>query len=59
MIIDGSEELENAKDSILRHNEPDYIKTDERNVQSLKQEEPIISTVRGMTISRREEMENA
>jgi hypothetical protein len=50
---------ENASDSILRNSEPDSIKTDERDLQSLKQEEPIISTVRGMTIDGREELEKA
>jgi hypothetical protein len=38
----------NAEDSILRNNEPDSIETDERDLQPLKQEEPIISTVCGM-----------
>jgi hypothetical protein len=28
--MDGREELENAEESILRNNEPDSIKTDER-----------------------------
>jgi hypothetical protein len=54
MTIDGRKELENASVSILRNNEPDSIKTDERKLQPLKQEEPIISTVCGMqTISSR------
>jgi hypothetical protein len=52
MTMDGREELENAEGSILRNNEPDSIETDEMDLQRLKQEEPIISTVRGMqTIS--------
>jgi hypothetical protein len=50
---------ENAEDSILRNNESDSIKTDERDLQTRKQEEPIISTVRGMTIDVREDSENA
>jgi hypothetical protein len=33
MTIDGREELEKAKDSILRNNEHDSIKTDERALQ--------------------------
>jgi hypothetical protein len=33
MTIDGREELENAKYSILRNNEPDSIKTDESDPQ--------------------------
>jgi hypothetical protein len=54
MTIDGREELENVFDSILRNNESDSIETDERKLQPWKQEEPIISTVRGMkTISSR------
>jgi hypothetical protein len=36
MTMDGREELENAEDSILRNNEPDSTKTDERNPQALK-----------------------
>jgi hypothetical protein len=59
MTIDGREEEENAEDSILRNNESDSIETEERDLQTLKQEEPIISTVRGMTIDGREERENA
>jgi hypothetical protein len=59
MTIDGREELKNAEDSILRNNEPDSIKTDERDLQPWKQEEPIISTVRGMTMDGREKLENA
>jgi hypothetical protein len=51
--------LENAEDSILRNNEPDSIKTDERDLQELKQEKPIISTVCGMTMEAREESRNA
>jgi hypothetical protein len=31
MMIDEREELENASGSILRNNEPDSIKTDERD----------------------------
>jgi hypothetical protein len=50
MTIDGREELENVFDSILRNNESDSIETDERDSQERKQEEPIISTVRGMTM---------
>jgi hypothetical protein len=50
---------ENAFDSISRNNEPDSIKTDERDLQQVKQDKPIISTVRGMTIDGREELENA
>jgi hypothetical protein len=54
MTIDWTEELENAEDSILRNNEHDSMKTDERELQPLKQEEPIISTVRRIqTISPR------
>jgi hypothetical protein len=49
---------ENVDDSILRKNESDSIETDERDLQLRKQEEPIISTVRGMTIDEREESEN-
>jgi hypothetical protein len=49
---------ENASDSILRNNESDSIETDERDSQKRKQEEPIISTVRGMTIDGREEKQN-
>jgi hypothetical protein len=59
MTIDGREELENAEDSILRNNESDSKETDERELQPRKQEELIISTVRGMTIDGREELENA
>jgi hypothetical protein len=58
MTIDGREEKENASDSILRNNEPDSIEIDEKDLQSLKQSEPIISTVRGMTMDGREELEN-
>jgi hypothetical protein len=50
---------ENAEDSILRNNEHDSIETDERELQLWKQEEPRISTFRGMTIDGREELENA
>jgi hypothetical protein len=50
---------QNASDSILRNNESDSIKSDERDLQQLKQEEPRISTVRGITIEVREERENA
>jgi hypothetical protein len=50
---------ENALGSILRNNESDSIETDERDPQQVKQEEPIISTVRGMTIDEREELKNA
>jgi hypothetical protein len=49
----------NTFGSIRRNNELDSIETDERDLQELKQEEPIISTVRGMTIDRSEELENA
>jgi hypothetical protein len=59
MTMDGREELANAYDSILRNNEPDWIKTDERDLQPLKQKEPRISTVRRMTMEVREELENA
>jgi hypothetical protein len=59
MTSNGREEKENAKDSILRNHEPDSIKTDEKQLQELKQEELIISTVRGMTIEGREEPEKA
>jgi hypothetical protein len=59
MTIDVKEELENAKGSILRNNEPDSMETDERDLQPRKQEEPIISTIRGMMIDTREESENA
>jgi hypothetical protein len=58
MTMDGREELENAEDSIVRNKEPDSIKTDERDLQEMKQPEPIISTVSGMTIDGREEKEN-
>jgi hypothetical protein len=47
MMIDGRKELENGKDLILRNNESDYMKTDERELQPLKQPEPIISTFHG------------
>jgi hypothetical protein len=57
--IDISFVDENASDSILRNNESASIDTDERDLQPLKQEEPIISTVRGMTIDGREDLENA
>jgi hypothetical protein len=50
---------ENASDSILRNDEPDSIKTDVRDLQELKQEEPIISTVRGTTIDGRDERPQA
>jgi hypothetical protein len=59
MTMDGREELENASGSIFRNNESDSIETDERDSQSAKQEEPIISTIRGMTMDAREELENA
>jgi hypothetical protein len=59
MTIDAREELENASDSILRNNESDSTEKHERDLQKLKQEELIISTVRGMTIDGREEEENA
>jgi hypothetical protein len=59
MTIEGREEPEKAKDSILRNNEPDSIKIDKRDLQELKQYESIISNVRGMTIDLREELENA
>jgi hypothetical protein len=49
----------NVSDSIQRNNESDSNKTDESDPQPLKQEEPRISTVRGMTMDRREELENA
>jgi hypothetical protein len=57
--MEAKEELQNAEDSILRNNESDSIETDERELQQLKQEEPIISTVRGLTMEAREEKENA
>jgi hypothetical protein len=41
MTMDGREELKNASGSILRNNESDSIKTDERDLQPLKQEEPM------------------
>jgi hypothetical protein len=50
---------ENASDSICRDNESDLIETDERRLQPRKQEELIISTVRGMTIDGREDLENS
>jgi hypothetical protein len=50
---------ENAFDSIRRNDELDSINTDERDVQSSKQEELIISTVRGMMMDTRGESENA
>jgi hypothetical protein len=50
---------EKASDSILRNDESDSIEADEKDSQKLKQEEPIIPTVRGMTIDGREELENA
>jgi hypothetical protein len=50
---------EKASDSIRRHNESDSIKINETALQPLKQEEPRISTVRGMTMDAREEKENA
>jgi hypothetical protein len=59
MMMDRREEKENAEGSILRNNEPDSIKTYERHPQNLKHKEPIISTVRGMTIDGREELKNA
>jgi uncharacterized protein (UPF0218 family) len=59
MTMDAREELENASGSILRNNEPDSVKTDERELQERKQPEPIISTVRGMTMDVREELKNA
>jgi methylase of polypeptide subunit release factors len=59
MTIDGREELENAENSILRNNESDLIETDERDLQKLKQEEPIFSIVRGMTMDEGEEPKNA
>jgi hypothetical protein len=50
---------ENTSNSILRNNEPDSMETDEKDLQPRKQEEPIISTVRGMTIAAKEEKTNA
>jgi hypothetical protein len=49
----------NASDSILHNNEPNSMKTDETYPQPEKQEEPIISTVRGMMINARDQQENA
>jgi hypothetical protein len=59
MTMDRREELENASGSILRNNEPDSIKTDEKELQPRKQAAPSISTLRGMTMDEREELENA
>jgi hypothetical protein len=59
MTIDEREQLQKAKDSILRKKELDLIETDERDLQEQKQQEPIISIVRGMTIDGREEPRNA
>jgi hypothetical protein len=50
---------ENAPDSRCHNNESDSIEIDESDLQERKQEEPIISTFRGMTMNAREEQENA
>jgi hypothetical protein len=42
---------ENASDSIFRNDESDSIEIDESDLQSLKQDEPRISTVHGMRIN--------
>jgi hypothetical protein len=59
MITDVSEEPKNTCDSIRPHNESDSTETDESDSQQLKQEEPRISTIRGMMMEVREEPENA
>jgi hypothetical protein len=59
MIIDLREEAKNAFDSILRNSESDSIEIDESDLQSLKQDEPRISTVRGVMIDVREEPQDA
>jgi hypothetical protein len=53
------EEKENARDSIHWNDESNSIEIDGSNPQSLKQEEPRISIVRGITMDAREELKNA